>query len=193
MSTTALTDHSRPTHTNPVRRAVGDYRRAAWLAGGMVVAAAIVAVGITAFAAAPIRHWLDFPFGGIPPHVSQIVAVLANNLRLLGGLLAASVMAQLALRANTPGTRVLAMVCDAIIVLACANHVFLVGATIGGYGTRGLDALLPHGPIELAAYSLALSLYVACRRERMAPARALTIAGLSAVVLTIAAVVEVMA
>ncbi len=82
--------------------------------------------------------------------------------------------------------------CDVTVVLACANHVFLVGATVGGYGGRGLSALLPHGPIELFAYSLGLSLYVVSRRERLAWSRAVRTAGLAVLLLTVSAVVEVM-
>jgi hypothetical protein len=178
---------------NHRRIALLDCSRAACLAGSMTIAAAAVAGAVRAFAAAPVRAWLDFPFGGIPPELSEVAAVLANNVRLLGALLAAAGVAQLALRTRAQGMGILVGMCDLIVVLASANHVFLVGATVGGYGSRGVGALLPHGPIELAAYSLGLSLYVASRRERLSPSRAFTVAGLSVLVLSIAAVVEVMA
>lgn len=206
MSSTAETDlgRVRPLPASAefrkhVRRAWPDLIRAAWIGGGMTAAAGLVAAVVWLCAAAPIRRWLGLPFGGIQPELSQVLGVLANNLRLLGGLFAAAVVGQLAVRTSRPtahssggGMRVMVRACDAILALASANHVFLVGATVGGYGRRGLSALLPHGPIELAAYSLGLSLYVAARRERLAKGRALTIGGLSVVLLTISAVVEVM-
>ena len=42
---------------------------------------------------------------------------------------------------------------------AIAANLIIVGASFGAYGTRMLRAALPHGPVELAAYSLALALY----------------------------------
>jgi hypothetical protein len=170
-----------------------DCTRAGCIAASMISVAAAVAAATRPLAAAPIRAWLRFPFGGVKPQLGEVAAILVNNLRLLGALFAATIVAQLAVRTRGTGLRALAWTCDAVVVLACANHAFLVGATIGGYGSRGIRALLPHGPIELAGYSLALSLYVAARRERLARPRALAIGGLSVVVLVIAAVLEVMA
>ena len=43
----------------------------------------------------------------------------------------------------------------------------VVGAAIGAYGTRMVGAMLPHGPVELAAYSLALALYLHGRRRAL--------------------------
>ena len=47
----------------------------------------------------------------------------------------------------------------------------VVGAALGGYGTRMVRAMLPHGPVELAAYSLALALYLQGRRRALPAAR----------------------
>ena len=53
---------------------------------------------------------------------------------------------------------------------AVAANVIVIGASFGAYGTRMLRAALPHGPVELAAYSLALALYLQGRRRPL-PAR----------------------
>ena len=45
---------------------------------------------------------------------------------------------------------------EALLAAAVAANVIVVGASFGAYGTRMLRAALPHGPVELAAYSLAL-------------------------------------
>jgi hypothetical protein len=176
-----------------VSNARSDVARAAEIAALMVVSAAMVAAGVRAFAPDAVRSWLDLPFGGVPPELDQVLKVFANNVRLLGGLIAGALLGQLALRNAAGGMRVLAFVCDAIIVLVCANEVFLVGATVGAYGSRGVGAVLPHGPFELFAYSLGLSLYVAARRERLTPSRAIALGTLSVAVLAVAAVLEVMA
>jgi hypothetical protein len=174
-----------------LRRA--DVRRAAMIAATMVAGAGLVALTVHVLASGAVRRSLDLPFSGIPHRLSDVAEVFTNNLRLLGGLMAGAALGQLALRTKAGGMRILTFVCDAIVILACANEVYLVGATVGAYGDRGLGALLPHGPVELSAYSLALSLYVAARRECLEFARALTIAGLAVVVLAVAAVMEVTA
>ena len=47
-----------------------------------------------------------------------------------------------------------------ILAGAIAANLVVIGAAIGGYGHRMVLAMLPHGPVELAAYSLALALYL---------------------------------
>ena len=170
-----------------------DCRRAAELAAAMVLAAALIATGVHAFAAAATRHWLNFPFGGIPAQLGQVLAIFLNNLRLLAALFAAAIVAQLTVRTGAPGMRPLTWVCDALVGLGCAVHVALVGMTVGAYGSRGVGALLPHGPVELAAFSLGVSLYLAARREPLSPRRALAVAAPAVAVLALAAVLEVMA
>ena len=66
----------------------------------------------------------------------------------------------------------------------------VIGVSFGAYGTRMARAALPHGPVELAAYSLALALYIQGRR-RVLPARhVLAVAALSTSLLAAAAVLE---
>ena len=47
-----------------------------------------------------------------------------------------------------------------VVVLLGYVLVCPVGASVGAYGTRMLRAMLPAGPIELAAYALAASVYL---------------------------------
>ena len=49
-----------------------------------------------------------------------------------------------------------------------AANVALVGAALGAYGTRMALAMLPHGPLELAAFATALALYLDARRGPLA-------------------------
>ena len=60
---------------------------------------------------------------------------------------------------------------EALLGAAVAANVIVVGASFGAYGTRMVRAALPHGPVELAAYSLALALYLQ-GRNRPLPAAA---------------------
>jgi hypothetical protein len=104
---------------------------------------------------------------------------------------AAAAVAQLRVRTHARGLRALVWVCDAILVLECIQHVVLVGFTLGAYGRTGLDAVLPHGPVELAGFSVGLSLYMSSRRERLAWRRGLALVAIAAATLGVAAVMEV--
>jgi hypothetical protein len=53
-----------------------------------------------------------------------------------------------------------------------------------------LRATLPHGPFELAAYSLALALYLQGRRRPLPVQHVLDVAALSVAVLAVAAALE---
>ena len=73
--------------------------------------------------------------------------------------------------------------------LAAANTV-LVGAGLGAYGSRMARAMLPHGPVELAAFSLALALYLQGRHQRLSSSYLIAAAAASAALLAAAAVLE---
>ena len=66
----------------------------------------------------------------------------------------------------------------------------VVGASFGAYGTRMVRAALPHGPVELAAYSLALALYLQGRTRPLPIRHVLAVAALSVSVLALSAVLE---
>ena len=66
----------------------------------------------------------------------------------------------------------------------------MIGASFGAYGTRMVRAALPHGPVELAAYSLALALYLQGRRRPFPARRLLVVMALSVSTLALAAVLE---
>jgi hypothetical protein len=89
--------------------------------------------------------------------------------------------------------RWIAIAADGVVAGSCLLHVVLVGAAIGAYGEPAVSALLPHGPVELAAFSLALALYVGARREPLTLRPALTVAGFAVAGLVVGAVIEVYA
>ena len=52
---------------------------------------------------------------------------------------------------------------DATLGLLLALNMAALGAALGGYGPRLLEALALHGPLELAAFALAGGAYLAAR------------------------------
>ena len=71
-----------------------------------------------------------------------------------------------------------------------AFNTLVVGSALGAYGARMVRAMLPHGPVELAALAVALALVIAgCRRSL--PVRGmLAWAVVSVGLLAIAAILE---
>jgi hypothetical protein len=183
---------------SPLPGASTDAGAAIRIAIVMLAVASLVGLTVGLVAAEAFRTWLGFTFPRADTAAGEVLAILADNLRLLAAILVACVVAQLA-REVSPGTRAeratraVVALCDAALIAVAAVHVFLVGAGVGAYGGRMIVALLPHGPVELAAYSLALALYVGSRRERLS-ARRWAVSGLgSALCLTLAAPLEVFA
>jgi hypothetical protein len=74
---------------------------------------------------------------------------------------------------------------------AVAANVAVVGASFGAYGARMIRAALPHGPLELGAFSLALGLYIEGRHQPIPVGLMVVVAALSVVGLAIAALFEV--
>ena len=161
---------------------------------GLLLAATIVIAGATSLlAAAPARRWLQFPFSGVPARAGEAVAIFTHNGRVLAGVFGLLLIAQLALRnpdAKCSVQRALCGVGEALLAGLVAVNVLFVGASVGAYGIRMVRAMLPHGPVELAAYVLALALYLR-GRQRVLPIRELvTIAATSVLLLAAAAVLE---
>ena len=164
---------------------------------GLLLAATIVIASATwLLAAVPIRRWLQFAFPGVPARAGEAVAIFIHNGRVLAGVFGLLLIAQLALRNPDARWRVqrsLRSVGEALLAGLVAVNVLLVGASVGAYGIRMVRAMLPHGPIELAAYALALALYLR-GRHRVLPTRELvTIAVTSVLLLAAAAVLETFA
>jgi hypothetical protein len=176
------------------RPAPGDLFTAVRITGALLALAALTAVTVRLAAAGPARDLLGFGFAGTPARLGEAVAIFWNNLRLLAAVVLAAVVAQLArLEAPDRGAAIRAVLwlCDAVLIVAAAGHAVLVGSGVGAYGERMVLGLLPHGPVELAAFALGLALYVAARREQVAPWRFAALAAAGVVGLAIAAPMEV--
>jgi hypothetical protein len=68
--------------------------------------------------------------------------------------------------------------------------VLVVGAGLGAYGWRMARAELPHGPVELAAYALALALYLQGSKRALPSRHLARVVAMSAALLAFAAVLE---
>jgi hypothetical protein len=168
-------------------------RLAGAVAGTLAAACVVIALTVHVALAATARDWLVFPFTGIPPRPTIAGRIFVHNLRALAAVWGLLLIAQSALwQAGIPGpaSRILRRSGEMLLGAAVAANLIVVGASLGAYGTRMLRATLPHGPFELAAYSLALSLYLQGRRRSLPLRLALPVAALSIAALATAAVLE---
>jgi hypothetical protein len=164
-------------------------------AGVITIAVLLVALVVRAGFAASAQRWLAFPFTGIPASPDEAASVFIHNLRALVavfGLLLVAQSGYWAGRNGRPGVvhQTLCRLGEALLGAAVAANVIVVGASFGAYGARMVRAALPHGPVELAAYSLALSLYLQGRSRPLAIRHVLAVAALSISVLALAALLE---
>jgi pimeloyl-ACP methyl ester carboxylesterase len=168
---------------------------AAGTAGVITIAVLLVALVVRAGFAASARRWLAFPFAGIPSSPAEAASIFIHNLRALAavfGLLLVAQSGYWAGRTGRPGFvhRTLCRLGEALLGAAVAANVIVVGASFGAYSARMVRAALPHGPVELAAYSLALALYLQGRSRPLPIRHVLAVAALSLSVLVLAALLE---
>ena len=150
--------------------AIAEQRRGALAVAAALTAATLAVAAIVRIAWAPdVRQALGFPFAGIPANSDAAAAIFVNNARLLAAVFAAVLIAQSpwlagrTARRGPLGAALLAAV-DTVLALAVAGNAILVGAAVGAYGTRMIAAVLPHGPLELFAFAMALALHLRAHR-----------------------------
>jgi hypothetical protein len=177
---------------------VEDRRRALRVAGALTLAVLAVAAIVRAGWAADTRRLLGFGFDGLPARLDTALSIFARNARLLGAVFGAILVAQspwlpgAALRRG-PLMCVVTVLVDAVLAFAVAANVALVGAALGAYGDRMALAMLPHGPLELAAYALALAVYLQARRGPIRVRRVFASGAVCLAVLAVAALLETFA
>lgn len=165
------------------------------IAGALTLAVLAVGVAVRITAIASARRLLGFHFAGIPARPSVAATVFVHNLHALlaiGGALLVAQMPYLVDRAADPGRthRMLRLACEIALAGAVAANVIVIGVSFGAYGTKMARAALPHGPVELTAYSLALALYIQGRRRALPARHILLVLALSTCLLAAAAVLE---
>ncbi len=164
-------------------------------AGVITIAVLLAALVVRAGFAASARRWLAFPFTGIPASPGEAASIFIHNLRALAAILGLLLIAQSGYsvaRNGQPGVvhQTVRLLGEALLGAAVAANVIVVAASFGAYGTRMVRAALPHGPVELAAYSLALALYLQGRSRPLPIRHVLAVGALSISVLALAALLE---
>jgi hypothetical protein len=164
--------------------------RALAIGAGVLVAIGGVALVVRVACAGDARDALGLTFPGLPRTLGSAAEVFGANVRLLGVTVIAAVVAAL-LRGERRMGRVPVVLCDLALGLGCVLHVLLVGAAVGGYGSKGLAYILPHGPVELAGFAVGLALYVEARAGRVALREAVGSVVMAIALLVVAAGLEV--
>lgn len=154
-----------------------------------------IALIVRAWFADQARRGLAFPFTGIPARPDVAANIFSHNLRALaaiGGLLLIAQSVHWTGREDEPtrASATVRLLCEGLLGAALAANLIVVGASFGAYGTRMLRAAMPHGPLELAAYSLALALYQQGRRRALPARHVLAVGALSVATLALAGVLE---
>lgn len=164
------------------------------VAAALAIAACVIALVVRVALASAARRWLAYPFDGIPARPGEAAAIFLHNFQALlavGGLLLVAQSRQWPGKsAGGPLHGAIRRAGEVLLASAVAANVIVVGASLGAYGERMISAALPHGPVELAAYSLALALYLEGRAARLPARHALAIAALSISMLALAAALE---
>lgn len=169
--------------------------RAAVLVATAVVAVCAVAMLVWLLAGDQVAAWAKLPFSGIPNTLSWVIKIAAYNIRIAGTFaIGALVLAAADHQQATPAFRRRLRWClDLVLGAIVAFNLLALSIPVAGYGPRGLAALLPHGPVELAGFTAALAAYVAARRGTLTISVALRLAGLCLGCLLAAAILEVFA
>jgi hypothetical protein len=164
-----------------------DLTRAPTVAATLAALTALTSLAVHLLSADEARELLGFTFEGLPKRPGESVDVFTNNVRVLGAVLVACGIVQIARHSA------IVAVCDVALLVGCAVHVLLVGAALGAYGSQTLKTVLAHAPFELGAFSLVLALYAAVRRERVSAWRLVGTALAATAALAVGAVLEVFA
>ena len=129
----------------------------------------------------------------MPARPDIAALIFEHNLLALLGVLGVLLIAQIAARAfDGPGPILRAVHVCAELSLAggIAANTLVVGVAIGAYGTRMAAAVLPHGPVDFAAYTLAIALYLHGRRQALPLSHLARVIAVSVALLALAATLE---
>ncbi len=181
-------------------RGVGMPATGALIAGGLLVVSGVAAGAVALVGPATGREWLGFSFTTLPREVGEFMSILANNLMILGAVLAACFTVQVWAGSDTDdeqasgwAPRLMVSLCDLAVAGSAVGHALIIGLGSGAYGATFVSKLLPHGPFELMALALALALYMSARSRPVSRDEWIGVAAVSAALLAIAAPLEVYA
>jgi hypothetical protein len=163
------------------------------IAAVLVIAVLLVAVFVRWAFAASARHWLGFGFPGVARRPETAAIAFTHNVRALLAVAGLLLVGQSRYFAERPPGRVhrtVRLAGEALLGAIVAANVIVVGAGFGAYGARMVRAVLPHAPLELGAYVLALALYVEGRRRPLAARQIVLVGTMCVAALAFAAMLE---
>jgi hypothetical protein len=166
---------------------------AARVALGLLAVIAMVALVVRLACAGRVRAWLGFPFTGVPATLQEAARIFAHNAGAMLGIGGLLLIAQLAARRPQGPARTqryVQVAGELLLAGVIAANLAVVGAALGAYGDRMARATLPHGPVELAAFALAIALYLQGRHRALAVRHLLTTTTASLGLLAAAALLE---
>ena len=184
---------SRPAWSAPAARGVATVALAALIAAALTGCVLLVALVTRMALASQARGRLHYTFPGVPHRLGSAAWIFANNGRELLGVLGLLLIAQLGTRRAGGPTRAQQLMRtggEVLIAGVIAANVLVIGAAIGAYGERMIRAMLPHGPVEVAAYTLALALYLQGRKRPLPAWRLASTIAASVILLAAAALLE---
>ena len=193
MSLATLAPAARTSAAAPARRGGRTGGLALRVALGLLAVIAIVAIVVRLAAAGRVRAWLGFPFTGVPATLEEAARIFAHNACAMLGICGLLLIAQLAdRRPEGPARtqRYLQVAGEVLLAGVVAANLAVVGAALGAYGTRMARAVLPHGPVELAAFALAIALYLQGRHRAIAVRHLIATGAASLGLLAAAALLE---
>lgn len=169
----------------------------------VLVALGLATVTLTAalvtgrWLAEPARTVLAVHFQAIPNTAGTALGIWLHNVRQLLGVcvfgLAQPVVAGLLQGARPWWLRLVLSGCDVLVAGWALGSSLAAGVLIGAYGARQLRSFLPYAPVEIAAWLLLVVLYLDLRRGRARLQDAAVRLALIAVLLAVAAVLELWA
>ena len=135
---------------------VVSYAAKCFLGGATIVGLAWLSIHITDTGAG-VRALLDLRLRPLGCSPAEAFTIAANNLRLAAAPLVGAIVL-----AERPRLR---LPLDVLLTALLVVNGALVGAVLGAYGGDVSARLLPHGPLELAGFSVAGGVYLAARRR----------------------------
>lgn len=129
-----------------------------------------------------LREQLRFRFDGPTREPRDALESAATNTRLAAAALVAAWVVGTNRRLRPP--------LDLTLALVLLLNTTAVGIALGAHGSRLLIEVAPHGPLELAAFSLAGGAYLAARAGGLGAGRLAVAAGVAVALVAAGAAVE---
>jgi hypothetical protein len=167
------------------------------LAGGLLAVTTAAALLTGLLFPGQARAVLAVHFVRIPATSGQALAIWLHNARVVIGVgvfaAARHVSRAFVDDAFAVWDRAIVALCDGMLGLWAVGSSLTAGVLLGAYGTRQLEAFLPDGPVEVAAWLLLLVLYLDVRQGRATASQTTSQLGVVLTVLGVAALLELWA